>query len=71
MVHDQHLVFFSSSSAHYPVFPIEQRHPGNMDRNDIPALKARVKNVVRQAEARGDIDAGRFTLKVAKKEIGM
>jgi hypothetical protein len=41
-----------------------------MDRNDIPALKAQVKNVVRQAEARGDIDAGRFTLKVAKKEIG-
>lgn len=41
-----------------------------MDRNDIPALKAQVKNVVRQADARGDIDAGRFTLKVAKKEIG-
>ncbi|KAJ9095161.1 hypothetical protein QFC20_006730 [Naganishia adeliensis] len=40
-----------------------------MDRNDIPALKAQVKNVVRQADARGDIDAGRFTLKVAKKEI--
>lgn len=41
-----------------------------MDRSDIPALKAQVKKVVRQADARGDIDAGRFTLKIAKKEIG-
>jgi hypothetical protein len=41
-----------------------------MDRSDIPALKAQVKKVVRQADAKGDIDAGRFTLKIAKKEIG-
>jgi hypothetical protein len=41
-----------------------------MERNDIPALKAQVQKVVRQADAKGDIDAGRFTLKIAKKEIG-
>ncbi|KAI5453526.1 hypothetical protein NCC49_006000 [Naganishia albida] len=40
-----------------------------MDRSDIPALKAQVKNVVRQADAKGDIDAGRFTVKIAKQEI--
>lgn len=63
----------SSSRLHLssiPSFLFNQRHSDSMDRNDIPALKAQVKNVVRQADARGDIDAGRFTLKVAKKEIG-
>lgn len=33
-------------------------------------LRATVRSVVRKADARGDIDAGLFTLKTAKQQIG-
>jgi hypothetical protein len=37
---------------------------------DLATLKTTVRTVVRRADARGDIDAGEFTLKIAKREIG-
>lgn len=41
-----------------------------MDDGDIPALEARVVEVVQKADKDGEIDAGTFTMKVARVRIG-
>lgn len=41
-----------------------------MPRLTLHILRATIRSVVLKADARGDIDAGRFTLKTAKQQIG-